>query len=79
MHSDDLIIASNLPQTLETTKKQLLQAFDGVDQGDLTSFCGVEIDIQTESISLSIGYYWKRLMQKFNVGPQDVEDSPIRS
>ena len=79
VHSDDLIIASNLHQTMEATKTQLLQAFDGVDQGDLTSFCGVEIDIQKESISLSMDYYWKRLMQKFNVGPKDVEDSPIRS
>ena len=24
-------------------------------------------------------YYWKKLMQKFNVGPNDIEDSPIRS
>ena len=64
---------------MEATKTQLLQAFDGVDQGDLTSFCGVEIDIQKESISLSMDYYWKRLMRKFNVGPKDVEASPIRS
>ncbi len=53
VHSDDLIITSNRLITLNETKKQLLQAFefDGVDQGDLNSFCGVEIDIQQDSIS----------------------------
>ncbi len=40
VHSDDLIITSNQLSTLNETKKQLLQAFDGVDQGDLTYFCG---------------------------------------
>jgi hypothetical protein len=79
VHSDDLIITSNKLDTLNKTKKQLLQAFDGVDQGDLTSFCGVEVDVQKDSISLSMGYYWDKLMQKFNIGPNDVEDSPIRS
>ncbi len=54
MHSDDLIIASNKLDTLDKTKKQLLQAFDGVDQDYLTSFCGVEVDVQKGSISLSI-------------------------
>ncbi len=38
VHSDDLIITSNQLKTLESTKKQLLQAFEGVDQGDLRSF-----------------------------------------
>ena len=79
VHSDDLIIASNKPETVEQVKKQLLKAFDGIDQGDLTSFCGVEIDIKPESITLSMDYYWDKLMKKFNVGPNDLEDSPIRS
>jgi hypothetical protein len=79
VHSDDLIIASNKPETVELVKKQLLKAFDGVDQGDLTSFCGVEIDIKPESITLSMDYYWDKLMKKFNVGLNDLEDSPIRS
>jgi hypothetical protein len=79
VHSDDLTIASNLQSTMESTNKTLLEAFDGVDQGDLTSFCGVEIDRQSDSISLSMDYYWKKLMDKFNIGPKDTEDSPIRT
>jgi hypothetical protein len=79
VHSDDLIITSNQLSMLNETKKQLLQAFDGVDQGDLTSFCGVEIDIKQDSISLSMNYYWKKLMQKFGISPTDTEDTPIRS
>jgi hypothetical protein len=43
VHSDDLIIATNNPSNLDHIKTILLSAFDGVDQGDLTSFCGVEI------------------------------------
>jgi hypothetical protein len=56
-----------------------LEAFDGVDQGDLTSFCGVEINRQADSITLSMDYYWKKLMTKFDIGPDDTEDSPIRA
>ena len=79
VHSDDLIIASNHLSAMELTKKQLLEAFDGVDQGDLTSFCGVEINRQADSITLSMDYYWKKLMTKFDIGPDDTEDSPIRA
>ena len=38
-------------------KEQLLKAFEGVDQGDLKSFCGVEIDISDTQITLSMKYY----------------------
>jgi hypothetical protein len=79
VHSDDLIIASNHQSAMESTKKQLLEAFDGVDQGDLTSFCGVEIDRKEDSITLSMDYYWKKLLAKFNIGPDATEDSPIRT
>jgi hypothetical protein len=43
IHSDDLIIISNKKQKMLEEKDKLLQAFDGVDQGILKSFCGVEI------------------------------------
>jgi hypothetical protein len=79
VHSDDLIIASNHQLAMEPTKKQLLEAFDGVDQSDLTSFCGVEIDRKEDSITLSMDYYWKKLMAKFDIGPDATEDSPIRT
>jgi hypothetical protein len=69
-------MASNLQSAMECTKKTLLKAFDGVDQGDLTSFCGVEIDQQPDSSTLSMDYYWKKLMAKFDIGPTD---SPIRT
>jgi hypothetical protein len=57
----------------------LLQAFDGVDQGDLKSFCGVEIDIRPESISLSMDYYWNKLMKKFHISKTETESTPINA
>jgi hypothetical protein len=58
VHSDDLIIASNTQDNLKAIKAQLFQAFDGVDQGELTSFCGVEIKATPDSMELSMDYYW---------------------
>jgi hypothetical protein len=60
-------------------KADLLQAFDGTDNGNLTSFCGVEIKVTDNQISLSMEYYWKKLMEKFNVPENEVEDSPIKT
>jgi hypothetical protein len=50
-----------------------LAAFEGVDQGDLTSFCGVDVSVTPDSISLSMGYYWDKLMAEFSVFDNDVE------
>jgi hypothetical protein len=79
VHSDDLIIATNNSSNLAKVKKTLLHAFDGIDQGDLKSFCGVEIDIKPESISLSMDYYWNKLMKKFNISEKETESTPINA
>jgi hypothetical protein len=79
VHSDDLIIASNNPGNLKRIKTQLLQAFDGVDQGDLTSFCGVKINATPDSMELSMDYYWNKLLKKFNVNENDTQDVPLKS
>ena len=44
IHSDDLIVISKLKSVMLKEKEILLTAFEGVDQGNLSSFCGVEID-----------------------------------
>ena len=79
IHSDDLIIISNLKEKMLQEKDTLLKAFDGVDQGTLKSFCGVEIDISENKITLSMRYYWKKVMQRFGILPQDKEDRPLKS
>ena len=79
VHSDDLIIATNNSSNLAKVKQTLLQAFDGIDQGNLKSFCGVEIDIKPESISLSMDYYWTKLMKKFNISEKEIEPTPINA
>jgi transposase InsO family protein len=79
VHSDDLIIASNNPDNLQRIKTQLLRAFEGVDQGDLTSFCGVEIKASPDSMELSMDYYWDKLLKKFNVGEHDLQDTPLKT
>ncbi len=76
IHSDDLIIISNLKAKMIKEKEKLLQAFDGIDQGTLKSFCGVEIDISDEKITLSMQYYWKKVMKRFGIAPQDKENRP---
>ncbi len=61
VHSDDLIIISNLKMIMMREKEILPQAFEGVDQGNLSSFCGVEVDITDNGIKLSMEYYWDRI------------------
>jgi hypothetical protein len=48
-------------------KERVLKAFEGVDQGDLKSFFGVEIGISDTQITLSMKYYWKKVMKRFGI------------
>ena len=75
IHSDDIIIISHNASIMNAAKSELLNAFEGTDNGNLTSFCGVEIKVTSNQISLSMEYYWKKLMDKFNVPENEVEDS----
>ena len=79
VHSDDLILASNNHDNLQNIKIQLLQAFEGVDQGDLTSFCGVEINSTPTSLELSMDYYWDKLLTKFDISDSDLQDTPLKA
>ncbi len=79
IHSDDIIIISHNASTMNVAKADLLKAFDGTDNGNLTSFCGVEIKVKENQISLSMEYYWNKLMAKFNVPEHEVEDSPVKT
>ena len=64
---------------MNTAKAELLQAFEGTDNGNLTSFCGVEVKTSQNQISLSMEYYWDKLMRKFEIKHDEVEDSPIKT
>ena len=79
VHSDDLIIISNKKSIMQNEKQILLNAFEGIDQGDLLSFCGVEIAISDDRIVLSMEYYWKRIMKKFGILEKDKEEKPIKT
>jgi hypothetical protein len=79
IHSDDIIIASHDPEIMNLAKAELLKAFEGTDNGILTSFCGVEIKTDKEHVSLSMEYYWDKLMRKFNVKPDETESSPLKT
>ena len=79
VHSVAVIIISNKKSKMNHEKAQLLKAFEGVDQGDLKSFCGVEIDISDTQINLSMAYYWKKVMKRFGISAQDKSDSPIKT
>jgi hypothetical protein len=79
IHSDDIIIISHSDLSMNVAKSELLQAFDGTDNGNLTSFCGVEIKTTATQISLSMEYYWRKLMDKFCVPENETEDSPLKT
>jgi hypothetical protein len=79
VHSDDLTVISNLKKVMMREKQILLTAFEGVDQGSLSSFCGVEIAIDKKGIRLSMSYYWKKLMQRFGIAEEDKDDRPIKT
>ena len=64
---------------MNKAKAELLQAFEGTDNGNLTSFCGVEIKTNERGTSLCMEYYWDRLMKKFNVRENEIERSPLKT
>ena len=75
IHSDDVIVASNVECEMVAAKASLLEAFEGVDQGNLSSFCGVAVQIDGNRTSLSMKYYWESLVKKFGVC--DEKNMPI--
>jgi hypothetical protein len=77
IHSDDIIIVSHNETIMIAAKAALLQAFEGTDNGNLSSFCGVEIRSSEGRVSLSMEYYWNKLMLKFNVKDDETENSPL--
>ena len=77
VHSDDVIIISNLKRKMLQEKENLLKTFEGIDQGNLKSFCGVEIDICDTKITLSMQYYWKKVMKRFGIKAQEKAERPI--
>jgi hypothetical protein len=79
IHSDDIIIASHSENIMIAAKAELLQAFEGTDNGKLSSFCGVEVRTSENQVSLSMEYYWNKLMTKFNVKENEVENAPLKS
>jgi hypothetical protein len=79
IHSDDIIIVSHEETIMTAAKAELLQAFEGTDNGKLSSFCGVEVRSSEGRISLSMEYYWNKLMTKFKVKEDEVENSPLKT
>ena len=79
VHSDDLIIISNFNDIMLQEKATLLRAFEGIDQGNLSSFCGVEVEISDKGISLSMQYYWDKIMKRFGISTNAKEDKPIKT
>jgi hypothetical protein len=47
IHSDDIIVVSHNESIMNRAKAELLTAFEGTDNGNLTSFCGVEVKSST--------------------------------
>ncbi len=60
-------------------KQTLLEAFEGVDQGNLSSFCGVKINIDEKGIALSMKYYWNKVMKRFGILDDEKQEKPIKT
>jgi hypothetical protein len=79
IHSDDIIIVSHDKIIMNAAKDELLAVFEGTDNGDLSSFCGVEVKQSEGQTSLCMEYYWKKLMTKFDVKPDEIENAPLKT
>jgi hypothetical protein len=79
IHSDDIIIVSHDEDIMNAAKNELLAVFEGTDNGNLSSFCGVEVKQSEGRISLCMEYYWNKLMRKFEVNEDEIETTPIKT
>jgi hypothetical protein len=79
IHSDDIIIVSHDEDIMNAAKSELLAVFEGTDNGNLASFCGVEVKRTENQISLSMEYYWDKLMKKFDVKEDEIENAPLKT
>ena len=64
---------------MNAAKRELLAVFEETDNGNLSSFCGVEVKQTEGRISLCMEYYWNKLMKKFEVNEDEIESSPIKT
>jgi hypothetical protein len=64
---------------MNAAKAELLTTFERTDNGNLTSFCGVEVKTSANRISLSMEYYCKKLMKKFKVSADEIENAPLKT
>jgi hypothetical protein len=79
IHSDDIIIVSHDEIIMNAAKAELLAVFEGTDNGNLSSFCGVEVKQSEDQTSLCMEYYWKKLMKKFDVKTDEIENAPLKT
>jgi hypothetical protein len=79
IHSDDIIIVSHDEAIMNAAKSELLEVFEGTDNGNLTSFCGVEVKQSENQISLCMEYYWNKLMTKFEIKEDEIENAPLKT
>ncbi len=54
IHSDEIVVVTHDSEKMNSAKSELLQAFEGTDNGILTSLCGVEVKSDEGKVSLSM-------------------------
>jgi hypothetical protein len=64
---------------MNATKTELLEVFEGTDNGDLTSFCEVEVKRSVNHINLCMEYYWNKFMKKLAVKDDEIENAPLKT
>uniref|UniRef100_A0AAV1T0Y1 Reverse transcriptase Ty1/copia-type domain-containing protein n=1 Tax=Peronospora matthiolae TaxID=2874970 RepID=A0AAV1T0Y1_9STRA len=69
LYVDDLVIASNNFELIQSTKQALSERFDMTDLGDLKYFLGIEIDqdLSAGTISVRQSKFAKDILEKFGM------------
>lgn len=67
LYIDDIILAGNNKDELNSIRKMLSLEFEMTDMGKLRSFLGIKIEFTTDGMFLSQKVYTKNLLRRFGM------------
>ena len=69
LYAEDLVIASNKFELIQSTNQALIERFDTTDLGDLKYFLGMEIgqDLSAGAISIRQSKFTRDILEKFGM------------
>ena len=78
LYVDDLVIASNNFEQIQSTKQALSERFDMTDLGDLKYFLAIEIvqDLSAGTISIHQNKFARDILEKFGMDNSNPVKTP---